>query len=646
MSADVSPPVPIRRRLPADPWLWAAILGLSFLLRPYRGLFQDARIYIGRTLADLDPGGIGRDLMFAYDAQTDFSLFPRLALAVVQRLGPEAASMLLTGAALTVWTVALVLLARRLAAGRLGWAVALAMLVLAATYGAYDSFSYGESWATPRAWAEAGVMAGFAAILAGRWRWAVAALGAAVLFHPLMTLPALAVALAVKAQEDRRWAWLFPAGAAGAVLAALLGLPIAERLLQPMDPAWLQALRLRSAYLFPDLWSAEEWARATLQLATVLMGARFLTAEARRLYLGAAAAGVLGVAAAALCALYPSQLLLQLQPWRALWLLALLANGGLIIALAGLWREGGLQRLAMWGFVCALLAYGSPVGAAIGWMVLLLSVAAGTRAPALSQLTQRLMAVPAAVLALLYIGLRAQSLVAFMASAKAAGAPMSWPYVLAPELHVPVLIALALIWALRGGRSQGRALQAAAIVLVLAAVATWDSRSAAQRDLESGRTRQAFSVVSGLPAGAVYWADGDIQTWLGMGRPQWVSLLQGGPMLFSRDLALQLSERTEAVVDLGLANAKMRSPFTTRDIPALPVAARPGAVQALCRRPDAPAAVVLAGRQPWAGGTGSPAAYVDLPRPYHLMWDTAHFRWVSIRGYTVVRCLSAPPSPG
>src|SRR5687767_6524154 len=128
MSADLPSPVSLRRRLSADRWLWAGILGLSFLLRPYRGVFQDGTIYIGRALADLDPGGIGRDLMFAFDAQTDFSLFPRLAVGVVRLLGAEAASMLLSGCALALWTVAAVLLARRLASGPLGWATAVGIL--------------------------------------------------------------------------------------------------------------------------------------------------------------------------------------------------------------------------------------------------------------------------------------------------------------------------------------------------------------------------------------------------------------------------------------------------------------------------------------------------------------------------------------
>jgi hypothetical protein len=115
-------------------------------------------------------------------------------------------------------------------------------------------------------------------------------------------------------------------------------------------------------------------------------------------------------------------------------------------------------------------------------------------------------------------------------------------------------------------------------------------------------------------------------------------------MLFSRDLAVTLAGRVETLIRLGLANPKMRSPFLAGDVPALPVTPPPGAVAALCARPDGPAAVVLTGRQPEAAPPGSPTLYVDLPTPNHVLWDSRDFRWVKIETYTVIRCLSASPA--
>src|SRR5262245_36361450 len=52
---------------------WPPIPLIAFLLfvlsRSHRGLVRDAYIYLGRALADLDPNGVGRDLMFVHDGQ-------------------------------------------------------------------------------------------------------------------------------------------------------------------------------------------------------------------------------------------------------------------------------------------------------------------------------------------------------------------------------------------------------------------------------------------------------------------------------------------------------------------------------------------------------------------------------------------------
>jgi|GEM_PF-4136759 len=76
-------PLP-RAAAAGDFWPLPLIAFLVFALgRPYRGIFQDPQIYIGRAVADLDPSGVGRDLMFVHDGQFGFSLFPFVVRAMV-----------------------------------------------------------------------------------------------------------------------------------------------------------------------------------------------------------------------------------------------------------------------------------------------------------------------------------------------------------------------------------------------------------------------------------------------------------------------------------------------------------------------------------------------------------------------------------
>jgi hypothetical protein len=71
-----------------DSWqLPLVVLGFFLLSRPYLGIVQDAYVYMGRALADLDPGGVGRDLMFVHDGQFGFTLFRFVAKAMAKSFG-------------------------------------------------------------------------------------------------------------------------------------------------------------------------------------------------------------------------------------------------------------------------------------------------------------------------------------------------------------------------------------------------------------------------------------------------------------------------------------------------------------------------------------------------------------------------------
>ena len=84
-------------------WPVLGMAGLTLLLHPYEGIDGDARIYVGRALADLDPDGVGRDLMFTHDGQSRFSLFPVVLRALVGTLGPGPAALAVSLVGLITW---------------------------------------------------------------------------------------------------------------------------------------------------------------------------------------------------------------------------------------------------------------------------------------------------------------------------------------------------------------------------------------------------------------------------------------------------------------------------------------------------------------------------------------------------------------
>ena len=346
--------------------LWAPLLPLMFLLRPYDGIVQDAWIYMGRGLADRDPSGLGQDILFTHDAQTGFSLFRPVVRVILAVLPIGEASMLLVIVGLLAWFIGAAALTRRIASGRVAWAAMVAVLAMPSDYGGFSVFHYAEAVATPRLFAEATVLFGLAMLLDGRYLLACGFLATALTFHPIMALPGLAVAGLALAIQDRRW--LVPIATIATILlvAAAWHAPVVERLFVLMDPTWLGLVRHRSLNLFPSLWPAEDFARIACLAAAAAVAASSAAPPIRALLWAGLVVAACGLGLAFLFGdVVPSLLVLQLQPWRALWLLTFLGNAGLALAIVRLWRGPPGGQVALAFLIMAWSAESSPVLAPI-----------------------------------------------------------------------------------------------------------------------------------------------------------------------------------------------------------------------------------------------------------------------------------------
>ena len=644
--------------------LWASLVPVLLLLRPYSGIVQDARIYIGRGLADRDPAGLGRDLMFAGETQTAFSLFraalhPLLALAE-----PGAVSMALVAVGLLAWLAGAVLLVRRLAGGRAAWAAMVAVLALPGDYGPLHIFGYAEPIATPRLFAEAAVLAGLGQILAGRRPSGLALLCLAAAVHPLMALPGLALAAALLVRADPRW--LVPAAvlAAAGLAAAALGAPLLGRLFVAMDPAWLAIVRGRNANLFPRLWPAETYAVIACQVAAAAIAGDIAGSWAtgpgcgsgggrRAVFWSGAAVGLGGLLLSWVAGdIGASVLILQLQTWRALWLLAVLGHAGFALAWIGLWRGGAAARLTLALLTLAWTSQSVPalaVTLAAAAAACHLADAAG-RLRSLSRLTGRVATVAALAVAGAAAVAGGQALLAVLRPLGAGwrdAAP--WPYVVASGLlTVPALagaVALALLPAARLRRPAALAVAVAALLgASAAAAALWDSRNAERRMVDARAGLAALEAGLAPGPGGLLWIDDDSETWFLARRPAVFSPVQGAPILFSRPLALAWAERAGRLAAWGLVRPGdlVVSPGdATRDSPVMPT---PDGLRAFCREPERPAGLVVPGDRRAAVPEGLTARLWLPPSPIRRLsigGDGAV--WRNVDRFTVVGCM--PPAP-
>ncbi len=629
--------------------MWASLVPVLLLLHPYEGLIQDARIYIGRGVADLDPAGVGRDMVFAHDAQTGFSLMSVLVGAPLKLLGAGQTALTLTLIGVLLWLAAVAALARGLAPGRVAWAAAIYILALPTRYGAHNVFSYAEAIATPRVFAQAAVIGGLAAMTTRRRALGAALLVLAAAFHPLVALPGFGIGALMLVREERRRSIPMVAAAAAIAGAGLLGLPLANRLFQPMDPVWLSILRDRSTYLFPGLWPAASFGPIVCQATALIAAAAFSAPRVRDLLVATLAVAVLGVMASWLFGdLYPSTLIVQIQPWRALWPLAVLGNAAFALAAVEMWRRGTSGRLGVAALALTWLSSDDlPLALALASVTFALVVALRRNVElVLSRPIVFSVVGLVTSVALVSVVSAAFAVATLMRSAEIEGGEVLWPMVVGVGVQTVPLVGGALAVTLLPERLLPRSMQvgvAMALVCAFAAAAwLWDARSFERRLVERGGSDAALRQAIGVDRGDVLWVDEDSETWFLAGHPSFLNTAQAGPILFSRELAIEWSARAKLLLGLGLVRPEGVAPWTiarrtTQDLPLTPEA-----VTTFCADPRRPAALVVPGDR-----RGSvPAAFrVSLWRPpepiRRLVVGEDALHWQTMAVFTIVGCEGA-----
>lgn len=621
-----------------------ATLGVALALlwayaNTFGGLDGDARIYVGRALADLQPA-VARDPIFAHDGQSAFSIYRAFVVLLASRVGFGPAVALLSLLDMAVWFAAAACVATRIARGPAVALVIAAVCVLPRSYAPWHMLSAGEMIAVPRPLAEACVLFAFAATLSGRRFLAAGSLGLGALLHPIMALPGIAALVFASGLRDRRWIVAGTLVVAALGLAALAGAPLAARALAPLDPLWRGVLRERNAYLFPDLWPARTYAVAIVQIVTIAVGASFMASPARRLVGACVVVGLVGLGASWVCgSLLGSLLVVQAQLWRAMWLPAVLAPMAAGLCLWHLPARGIAGHLTLAALAVAWFGFSDPAPAA-GAAGLALAVHLAPRFVDRAVHPRLLVWIWASCAVLLAISV-AESLHA-LAIVDGQVPPHHltavWPLIWRMGLPaVPVLLGVSAVCRRPWSPATGPVLALFVVAGLAALPFVWDVRTSAQR-ARDGALAQAELVdrLASRP-GAVLWLGSD-DVWWWAHRANWNGLTQGAATVFSRDLALLWRLRAQAMIEHGLARPDILDPW--RSVATLePLSLHAGAVADFCARADAPAWIVV----PLEPGQAIPKlAQAEVLRgpadDLQLKVGGAGFRWIVHDRHLLVPC--------
>jgi hypothetical protein len=520
-----------------------------FLAHPYHGIFHDARLYTLEALAHLEAASLARDVFLRLGSQDRFTIFGHLYAAAIQLLGTETAAAILTFASQIALSTGAWLLARSVMPSRLALYGLAVLVAIPGDYGAEGIFTCIEPFLTPRMAAEALTLGGLAAAFNQRVPLAWALMLAAALIHPLMACAGIAALVCTYvALPHPRVGLTLAVCVVATLLAAAFAMPAG--ILGRFDADWLRLVQDRSPWLFVLNWRADDWARAAVTIATLIIGScTAIGAQARIL----CQASLLTMASGLLltfiaCDELHLVLATQLQPWRWQWLGTATAALLLPLIVRTCWRTDLIGRTTV-PLLCAAWIFAANEFAAVAALAAVGSVALRRR---LKPREARLVFGGACALLAIAMVWRIASNLEFTDS----------HYI---DFSIPVWLRRAMSFAHDGGapmaallltswlahRNGGRnALLVLAIVATVAAAALlpyawlqWNIR-----EFPQGRVAQFAPWRARIPPGSdVFWPELPIAAWMLLDRPSYLSALQSAGIVFSRATAFELQRRAIAL---------------------------------------------------------------------------------------------------
>ncbi len=352
----VAEDLPVSPRRVQGVLLFLVAFLLWLLNTPYHGIWHDARVYALTVAHWLYPAALSSDLFFSFGSQASLTLFTQIYGAMVGALGLDAAARVVVLSGGMMWVFALFSLSRVI----LGDTIAGRFAVL---FGAVISISYSpngatfvinENFATARSWAMPLALMAVALSLAGRRN---AGMGLAVfstMLHPLLGI--WAVALLVSKH--------MPGGMVGvlAIAPTLIALGIGFFAgeaglsvpgLRMIDGEWLDYLKDARDILFKP--SESRLYFHCIPLVILLVGMRAGSLAWRPIYFRLFVIGSGAILLALTSSyLYPLEIIVQGQPWRASWLLIPMAGYALIDVLHTQYRNFPVPFVVPWIYALIL----------------------------------------------------------------------------------------------------------------------------------------------------------------------------------------------------------------------------------------------------------------------------------------------------
>lgn len=526
----------------------------------YQGIWHDGVLYAGQALSRIDPVPFANDLFFAYGSQDGFTAFSAIYAWAIQKLGLPGASMLLLGVGHVAWFGAAAWLLRGVLRNQHYWLALVLVAVLPGGYGAFGVFAYGETFLTARTWSEPAGLLAVACVLRGQRIAALISLAVAAAMHPVMAFPAALFLFFFALRSRQQLFAAVPVLASLAILCAAEVPPFAN-LTKTMDPQWLALSMDRSPFVFINQWDTEEYSEPIL-LALLITSAALVSArEVCRLWWCALGVFAVGMGLSILAVYWPGVLLIQMQPWRVLWLTKVLAVAAGMFLVQETWSTSPYSRMLLGAL--AACAFTADSVALLG-AALLSGLLVARHRFGLEPRMPKSLAPLAWIAVALVIGERVACSVLLSPVSLAATASNDLDVVdrtLATcqesGWFVFPLLLLGTWWLVQSRPTSQKWLLLALGGCLLLFAGNWQGTGDLQIEEDHLRVVRYGELTTIIrPNQLVYWGEGHHILWLVLHRGSYGSRKQASGVIFSRETALEAHRRLARLTRLGLPDSR------------------------------------------------------------------------------------------
>lgn len=535
-----------------------SILGIWFIAKPYAGLVHDSILYTAQALHRLDHEIFANDVFFQNQSQDDYTLFPIIHSFILSKTqDPNLAGLIITTAGKALWVGAILALTRCLLPLRWAAAASIFISISPLSYDGDSIFFSGESFATPRIFAEALCITAISFWLKKRHLASIITTLTSLLIHPLITLPVISaqVISTFTTKTKSNAPYLLT------IISAFTGILYLITLHKQIDPEWMALLKNRSNYLFLDTWH-DNWIAKTI---FIILSANFLAKKHEILSINQkyslpvlAAISYIGS-----CFIH-DVFITQIQPWRAYWIAQIIS---IICVFHRIYfNTVKTKKTFIWENIALFTSLILPPAVGLFLLAIIILTPHLGKNPLFPPISKLITCTALCAAILIEIDqVRIQIL--FPHQEK----PLALTPLQSPTLSM--LILAGITWFISSDNPKKTIIGIiTALLTFLTGCIIWKNSAQQITAKKNQPDPDVIALIkTSIPKNStVYWPGRQYDTWITLHRSFYASRTQGAGWVFSRETAIETSKRQQKLLELGFPDGVIQLYPKPEDIPTPP----------------------------------------------------------------------------